>query len=262
MRELFDLVFLALLQGVAEFLPISSSGHLVIAQKLLGMHQPGILIEVTLHAGTLLSVIVFYRMRIWELVTGVLTGCRESWQTALQIVISAIPAILFYFVFKSQVDAAFESTHAVGMALIFTGSVLLAVRWSRRQEGAVTILRALIIGLAQAIAILPGVSRSGMTISAARISGVAAEKAAEFSFLMSLPLIAGATVKEFLEAGASSASTTPDGVPLHMLVIGASVAAVAGYFALTALVRLLRSGYFWCLGIYCLFAGTLTWLFL
>jgi len=262
MSDTLNVFLLSILQGVAEFLPISSSGHLVLGKHLLGLESPGTRLEVALHVGTLFSVLVFYRKHIVELVKGVFTGCRESWQMALNLAVSAVPAVIFYLLFHKAVDESFESTRFVGSALLFTGLMLCAVRWfSGKAGGAVTIPRAIAVGIAQAIAILPGVSRSGMTISMARVMGVAPEKAAEFSFLMSLPLIVGATLKDILYPP-SATEATQVGVSFWLLAIGALVAGIVGYFALTLLVRLLRGHHFWMFGIYCLAVGSLALAFL
>ena len=263
MTGLLNVFLLSVLQGVAEFLPVSSSGHLVLGKHLLGLESPGVRLEVALHVGTMFSVLAFYRVRIVALIKGVFTGCRESWRMAINIAVSAVPAVIFYLVCHKAVEASFESVRAVGMALIFTGVVLCAVRWfsGKGKDGMVTLPRAVVIGIAQAIAILPGISRSGMTIATARVAGVAPGKAAEFSFLMSLPLIAGAALKDALSSSSPS-DIVHAGVPFGHLIMGALIAGIIGYFALTLLVRLLRGHQFWMFGIYCLVAGGLTLAFL
>ncbi|MCL1920092.1 MAG: undecaprenyl-diphosphate phosphatase [Kiritimatiellaeota bacterium] len=264
MSDTANVFVLSILQGIAEFLPISSSGHLVLGKHLLGLESPGTRLEIALHVGTLLSVLAFYREVIFRLAKGAFTGCKESWRMVLHIIVACVPAIIFYLLFRKSVDAFFESTRTVSLALIFTGVVLCALRWvSVKGGGAVTLPRAVAIGLAQAVAVLPGVSRSGMTIAMARMTGVAPEKSAEFSFLVSLPLIAGATVKEVLHASpALSHDVPPAHVPLGLLVVGVLIAACVGYVALTLLVRLLRGNHFWCFGVYCLVAGALAQAFL
>jgi len=139
--------------------------------------------------------------------------------------------------------------------------VLLALRWIPVQEKGLTLWRALFIGIAQAIAVLPGVSRSGMTISAARMSGVSAQKSAEFSFLASIPLIAGAALKKLLESFSEAPVQGSGALSPLLLVAGIVISAIVGYFALSLLVRILRGRFFWCFGIYCLIAGCCTILF-
>jgi undecaprenyl-diphosphatase len=261
MDTTFQVIILAVLQGIAEFLPISSSGHLVLGQSILGLKTPGVTLEVVLHVGTLVSTLVYYRKEILDILKGFFTGCRDSYQLAIQIVLSSLPAIIFYLLFKDRVESTFESPKVVGIALMFTGCVLLALRWIPLQEKGITLWRALFIGFAQAIAVLPGVSRSGMTISAARMSGVSAKKSAEFSFLASIPLIAGAALKKLLESFSEAPTQGAGDLSPLLLIAGTCISAIVGYFALSLLVRILRGRYFWCFGIYCLIAGCCTLLF-
>ena len=262
MNDTLTVFILSVLQGVAEFLPISSSGHLVLGKHLLGLESPGARLEIALHVGTLFSVMAFYRERIIGLIKGMFAGCKESWWMVGNIMISTIPAVIFYVLCHKAVDETFESTRFVGAALVFTGVVLCAMQWFSRKvkDGEVTLPRAVAVGIAQAVAILPGISRSGMTISMARITGVAPEKAAEFSFLMSMPLIAGAVLKDALFS--ESAEVAQVGVSFGLLLAGAIIAGIVGYFSLMWLVRLLRGQHFWMFGVYCLIAGCLSLLFL
>lgn len=258
MREFFDVMLLAVVQGIAEFLPISSSGHLVLAQSLLKINTPGVRLEVVLHLGTMISIIVYYRTVLWRLIRGALCGERASWITVAHIAVSAVPAAFFYLLFHNKVDAFYENSHAVGGFLIFTGVVLCALRWLQCGNGPVTGGRALLVGFAQALAVLPGISRSGMTIAAARMTGIAPAVAAEFSFLMCLPLLAGAALLDLLGVTAPPGSVSP---PTWLLLAGALVSAGVGYAALALLVRTLRGGRFWLFGVYCLAAGAVTLFF-
>ncbi|MDR2850301.1 MAG: undecaprenyl-diphosphate phosphatase [Verrucomicrobiota bacterium] len=256
MREIIDVVVLAVLQGIAEFLPVSSSGHLVVAQHLLHLDTPSMRLAVILHLGTMLSILAFYRKRLLALTLGALRGDRSSWATAAHIVVSAIPAAFFYFLCHDKVDAFYEDPRAVGGFLMFTGVVLCALRWMHCGDGPVTGARALLVGIAQALAVIPGVSRSGMTIAAARMAGIAPDTAAEFSFLMCLPLLAGGALLDLLGATAQPAGAAA--LPGWLLPAGAAISAAVGYAALALLVRTLRSGRFWLFGVYCLLAGAAT----
>lgn len=265
MKEFLEVTALAALQGVAEFLPISSSGHLVIGQNLLGMNVPGMQLDVLLHFGTLLAIFAFYRRRIGELLGAMLlprVGAgerREAWEFAGKIVASALPAVATYLCFREWVEALFENSRMVGALLMFTGAVVGGTRFLPRGKKGVSWLRALLMGCGQAVALLPGVSRSGMTIASARTGKVEPEKAAEFSFLMSAPLILGATV---MEVGAAFGGGDGEpGMDWRLLVWGAGVAAVVGYWALAALVKTLRGRWFWLFGPYCVMAGLMTVLF-
>ena len=188
MQEFFNVTILAVLQGVAEFLPISSSGHLVIGQHLLGMNPPGMRLELFLHVGTLVSIFVFYRQPIASILLGLFASDaarrREAWAYAAKILLSALPAVVIYFSFQKSIDDLFENARMVGALLMFTGAVLAGTRFLPRGQRPVSFLRALLMGCGQAVALLPGVSRSGMTLASARAGRVAPEAAAEFSFLM------------------------------------------------------------------------------
>lgn len=251
---MLEVTLLSVLQGVAEFLPISSSGHLVIGQHLLGMNVPGVRLDVFLHVGTLASICAFYRRTIARIVR------RLEWAYAAKVAVSALPAAAVYFLFGGFIREIFEEARAVGALLMFTGAVLIGTRFLPRGGKDVSFFRALLMGLCQALALLPGVSRSGMTLAGARVGKVDAEKAAEFSFLMSTPLILGAAVLEFADS-LRAAGPAADEISWLLTVYGASLAAVVGYFSLKLLIAALRGRWFWLFGPYCLTAGLLTILF-
>ena len=247
MIEALRVAVLAVLQGVAEFLPISSSGHLVIGRHFLGLSDAGLRLDVFLHVGTLAAVFVFYRRTIVRIVV------MREWAYALKIVLSAVPVGIVGVLLRHQIEGAFSAPRAVACALLFTGVVLIATRWLRRGAKDVTWLNALVTGLAQAVAILPGVSRSGMTISAARTMGISPVKAAEFSFLMSAPPIAGAALLDVLSFGSEGAAASS--TPWALVMFGCVLSAVVGYFSLKVLVKTLDSDKFWLFGPYCLVAS-------
>lgn len=245
-----EVTLLSVLQGIAEFLPISSSGHLVLGKQLLGMQDVGLRLDVFLHVGTLLAIFAFYFSIIRRIVVNL------EWSYLLKVVVSAVPVGIVGVLFHSRLEEIFSSPRMVGVALIFTGFILTATRFLPKGRLDVSYSRAFWMGLAQAIAILPGVSRSGMTIAAARIAKVDAEKSAEFSFLMSAPPIAGAALLEVMKgAGAAAESAAEVSWPLTMY--GCILAAVVGYFSLMLLLKSLKSRWFWLFGPYCLCAGLL-----
>ena len=246
---MIEVLVLSVLQGVAEFLPISSSGHLVLGRRLLGLGDVGMRLDVFLHVGTLLSIFCFYFAVIRRIV------CRCEWPYVAKIVVSAIPAGLVGVLFKDELEQAFASPRMVSFALIFTGLVLTVTRFLPKGDREVSFGRALAMGFAQAVAILPGVSRSGMTLAAARATKVDAEKSAEFSFLMSAPPIAGAALLETLKALKATATAPVQEVSWGLCAIGAVVAAVVGFFALKLLVSSLKGRWFWLFGPYCLIVG-------
>lgn len=248
---MLEVTILAVLQGVAEFLPISSSGHLVLGKSMLGLGEAGLRLDIFLHVGTILSILVFYFSIIRRIIVNL------EWSYLLKIVVSAVPAALVGVLFKDDLEALFASPKMVGGALIFTGVVLTLTRLLPKGDREVSLGRALIIGLAQALAILPGVSRSGMTLAAARASKVEASRSAEFSFLMSVPPIAGAALLEVLH-GLKDSSAAAGEVSWSLVIYGGILSAVVGYFALKVLVSALKGKWFWLFGPYCLLAGLLT----
>ncbi len=260
---MFEVLVLSVLQGVAEFLPISSSGHLVLGRSLLGLGEAGLRLDIFLHVGTLVAVFAFYWATVWRLTKGLFS--REAsdrataWGYALKIALSAVPAGLVGVLFKDQIETAFATPRMVGFALLFTGVVLTATRFLPKGAKDVSWLRALAMGVAQAVAILPGVSRSGMTLAAARAAKVNAEKSAEFSFLMSAPPIAGAALLEVLKGmGGAAEGAAAFEVSWGLCAAGAALAAVVGYFSLKLLVSSLKGRWFWLFGPYCLLAGLVT----
>lgn len=247
---MLEVTLLSVLQGIAEFLPISSSGHLVLGKQLLGMQELGMRIDIFLHVGTLLAIFAFYFSVIRRIFVNL------EWSYMLKVVLSAVPAGVVGVLFKDQLEEAFASQKMVGCALLFTGTVLTATRFLPKGGKDVSFLSALWMGLAQAVAILPGVSRSGMTLAAARAAKVDAEKSAEFSFLMSAPPIAGAALLELLKGMKAAEAATAE-VSWGLTVYGCALAAIVGYFSLKLLVKSLKGRWFWLFGPYCLAAGLL-----
>ena len=256
---MFETTILAILQGVTEFLPVSSSGHLVIAQHLLGVDAPGMRLDIFLHLGTLVAIFAYYRKTISSLSLGAFSRNPATriaaWLYAAKLALSAVPAVVVYFLFKEDIEGLFENARMVGALLMFTGAVLVGTRYLPRGSKDVSFLRALVMGCCQALALLPGVSRSGMTLAGARGGRVDAGKAAEFSFLMSAPLIIGASLLELFKGA-------HDGSPGWGLTLyGLALSAIVGYFSLALLVRTLKGKRFWLFGAYCFIAGLCTLVF-
>lgn len=258
MTEFLKVTVLSVLQGIAEFLPISSSGHLAIGQELVGLETPDLRLEIFLHAGTLVSILIFYFGTVWRIV-------REfEWVYVCKILVSALPAVVVYALFHDAIEDLFANTRMVGALLMFTGAVLIGTRYLPRGTQDVSFLRALLMGFGQAVALLPGVSRSGLTLASARAGKVDPAKSAEFSFLMSAPLILGAMLLQVLKmAGVTgdAEAAADGGLGWGLLVYGAALSAVVGYGALVLLVRALKGKWFWLFGPYCLTAGLLTLVF-
>lgn len=259
----WEAVVLGVVQGLTEFLPVSSSGHLVVGQALLGIELPGVGFEVAVHFATLVSVLVAYRGRVGALMLGSVRLDPATWRYLGLIALANVPAAAVYFLLGDVVEAAFETPAAAGVAFLVTGGVLWSARGVVRRgdagssSGAPGPGVAMLIGVAQAFALVPGISRSGSTVVAALWLGVKAGDAAEFSFLMSVPAILGATLLQVMDAGgaASALGTLP-------LVLGAMTAAVTGLLAIRIFLAVLRARSFhrfalypWILGL--LFLGYL-----
>ena len=244
---MLEVTLLSILQGIAEFLPISSSGHLVLGKELLGLGDTGMRLDIFLHVGTLLAVFAFYL----KVIVRIVKEC--DWRYLLKIVLSAVPAGIVGICFKDHIEAAFQSPLMVGFALIFTGLTLTITKVLPKGDKSVTTSSALLMGVAQALAIIPGVSRSGMTLVAARSAKVEAAKSAEFSFLMSSLPIAGAAILEIMEA-----TPAVNEVSWGLTLYGALLSAIVGYISLALLLKSLKSDKFWLFGPYCLIAGITT----
>ena len=254
-------LILAAVQGLTEFLPVSSSGHLVLAQRVLDVQSPGPALELFLHLGTLVSVCAFYRSRLLALAASFFRGERAGWLYAAWIAVSAIPAGLFYKTCGNRIDAVYDSHRTVAALLVLNGALLLlsALADRRKADKPLGFGRALAMGVGQALAVLPGVSRSGTSISAGRLSGLGPKTAAEFSFVMSVPVIAGAALLEFFAADGPSGGLP---VPAGTALAATAVAAAVGWLALRTVVRMLERGAFWTFGLYCVAAGAAALLFL
>ncbi len=248
---MLDAIFWGLIQGLTEFLPVSSSGHLVLIPALLDREGPDLATTAMLHLGTLAAVVVYYRSDLAAMVK----FDRPARRLITLLVIGTIPAALLGFIFKDKVAELIEDPGTVAIMLIVTGLVLLATELLRLGDKKITDispLDSLLTGLAQALALIPGISRSGMTISAGLVRGVGKQEAARFAFLLGIPVIAGAgllEMAEFLQSGESISGEVWAGV---------AVAAVSGYAAIAFLIRLLGRIGLAPFGIYCIAFGTLS----
>jgi undecaprenyl-diphosphatase len=259
MPSIISLIILGIIQGITEFIPISSSGHLVLSKFLLGFPSDGVLLEVALHAGTLVPILIFYRKRIFTLIDGVFRCNMECCQMAITLIVATIPAVVLHLTLRHFVERLYHAPLFVAFALCMTGMVLiLPIRRTLKPTSQISILHASLIGIAQGFALMPGISRSGSTITMARHLGIEPAKAAEFSFFMAIPVLAGAIVLEIPRIG----NLLNEEVEATGVIIGMLTSAVVGYFALAVLMRMLAKGKFWIFGIYCLLLGATASLFL
>ena len=248
---------LGIVQALTEFLPVSSSGHLVIVQDLLGGQTGGdAAFEVAVHMGTLLSILVILRREVASLMGGFVSVKYRypSWREEVTfILLSAIPAGIIGVLFKDELEHSFGNLKGVGIALILTGVLLLTTRNRAGTRQSLSIWDSLWIGLAQAVAILPGVSRSGSTISVALWLGIQRERAAKLSFLMSLPVIGGAGLLKGLDLAEQPISSAA----FISLIVGTTSSFVFGLFALRLMLRWISRPSFAYFGVYCIGAGSL-----
>ncbi len=257
--EYVHTIILGLIQGVAEFLPISSSGHLVIAGALLQQYsatslpKEGAVLEIALHFGTLLSILVVYRRDLWAVM--------KDFRMLLLIVIATIPVGFAGMLLKDHVDEIFSKPLLAGVALLMTAAFLLVGRWLQNRGPTaekMTVGSAVMIGLFQAVAIIPGISRSGSTIAAGLACGLKRADAARFSFLIAIPAIGGASVVKMKDFVTGEATL---GGNLWPVVAGTTVAFVVGIVALRWLIRLVVADRLHWFAIYCVVAGlaTIVW---
>lgn len=260
MENLFKVIILAIIQGVTEFLPVSSSGHLVLSKYFMGLESAqGATLEIVLHSGTLISILVFYWRHLGQILAGIFRREKESVRFVLLLLLGCVPAIIVAFVASDQLQEAFGHPRFVSCTLMVTGVFLIASHFAKPGKKAVGWVSGLVIGLAQAVAMLPGISRSGSTIGIARFLGIEPKQAAEYSFLMSAPLLAGASLMALKDMAENGNACGSSGLELG---VGFLVSAVVGYFSIKWLVSLLYRGRFWRFGIYCLSVGFITFLLL
>ena len=250
-----DAIILGVIQGFTEFLPVSSSGHLEIGKAILGdnsIPEDSLLFTVVLHFATALSTIVVFRKDIWELINGLLKfKWNEETQFSVKIIISMTPAVIIGLLFEEQLEAFFGGSIAfVGAMLLVTALLLWLADRSKKTGKKVSNSNAFVIGISQAIAMLPGISRSGATISTSVLLGNDKSKAARFSFLMVVPLILGKIAKDLVGGELFSES-----INYSSLGLGFLAAFISGLIACTWMIKLVRQSKLTYFSIYCVIVG-------
>jgi undecaprenyl-diphosphatase len=262
-------VLLGVIQGLTEFLPVSSSGHLVLFQKIFGIEEPALLFDTMLHVGTLAAVFVVLWADIWAILR------KLNQPLTAYLIIATIPAVVFALVFKKPLEKAFETGQFLGLCFLLTSALLvMAELLSRRaargvsahgnlkKAGEMSWLDALIIGILQAVAIIPGVSRSGATLSGALSRRLDRDFAARFSFLLSIPAILGAAIFQ-LKGVVSAIETTVDslalsgGIGTAAIIAGTLSAAIVGFFAVRLMLKIVKEKSLWGFAIYTGILGVL-----
>ena len=258
-------IFLGLVQGIAEFLPISSSGHLSLFQHFFGLTEAGLFFDVLLHLGTLIAIFVYYWRDIvnlvkafLRLVTGLFSkkkkGARKGRKDPgarmiLMLIVATLPLIVVLPI-KDKVESLYSNTIFVGCALVVTGCILFfsdRMAKGKKTVRSATLLDALLVGVGQAVAVVPGLSRSGTTISAGMLRGFSRKFAVRFSFLLSIPAVLGANIISIGDAVAAGIDTSL----LPAYIAGTVVAAVSGYFAIRLVNLLADKGKFGNFAYYC-----------
>lgn len=268
-----EAVVLGVVQGLTEFLPVSSSGHLVLFQHLFGVVEPELLFDICVHVGTLAAVLVVFYRDIAQILSalvrlpgrartaggfGALFSSRPEFRLMALIVVGCIPTAVLGILFAKMAEQLFGAVWLVGLTLVVTGTFLWFTRRRKtagRPIGQMQLKDALIIGLVQGLAIVPGISRSGATISAALYLGIDRDLAGRFSFLLAIPAILGALV---LGLDGEAFHTE---LPIVTIVLGSVTAAVVGYLALIILLKMVRRGHLYRFAPYCWLVGCAAFIF-
>lgn len=254
--EILKAIILGIVQGATEFLPVSSSGHLVLASSLLGFSEQGIVFDVLLHLGTLISVLIVFRKDLLAMLKAPfqwLNGSIDEQQRTyllwdIYVIIATIPAVVIGLSYKEQIERLFTSVTVVCFMLILTGMMMIVSRSVPERGVRVNGFRAFLIGCGQAFAIVPGISRSGTTIFIGMLLGINRQTAARFSFIMSIPAILGAAVLNLKEV----VQQPPGGSEMLLMVLGTVAASVTGYLAIILLLDVIRKNRLPWFGYYCL----------
>ena len=267
--SLTQALFLGLIQGLTEFLPISSSGHLAIFQNFFGLKQPNLFFDVAVHCGTLLAILIVLRQEVFSLVKGSLCfliytlrgqkdniGDHDKVMAKLTglIAIGLIPTALLGFFLRDVVEYIFNSTVAVGIMLLITGTILWITKVAgegHKDIGNISLLDAIIIGFVQGLSVFPGISRSGSTIAFGLFRRLKKGVAVRFSFLLSIPAILGAMVLEWENP------LSQEGELLNV-ILGTLTAALVGYICLKILIRIVQKGHLYFFSPYCWVLGSVT----
>lgn len=242
-------IALGIVQGLTEFLPVSSSGHLVLFQKIFGIEVDCILFDIVVHLGTLLAVVVVFRKSVWECIKN--PFCEK----AQKLVFATLPTVIIALLFKDFFKSSFDGS------LLFIGFLVSAIFMfiadysakNNYQYKNLSYGNSIVMGIFQGLAILPGISRSGSTITSAMVQGVRRNESTEFSFLMSIPAILGSLIFELFDLGGASV-----GVSFLPLALGFVFSAISGYFAIKLMVKVVKKAKFRWFGVYLLLLALFT----
>ncbi|NCC17090.1 MAG: undecaprenyl-diphosphate phosphatase [Clostridia bacterium] len=236
--QIFEAIILGFVQGLTEFLPVSSSGHLVLFQNLFGIHEATQAFTILLHVATLIAVFIYYWRDIWALI------CHPFQRTTLLLITGTIPTVLIALLFNDTFESIFGAGKFIGFNFILTGLILLYAdtrKSGKKKIRNLSLFDSLVVGTLQGVAILPAVSRSGMTISASLARGMDRENAARYSFLLSIPAILGGMVLTIKDMITGEVVLT-EAIGTIPMIIGFITAAVSGYFAIRFMVNIIKNG--------------------
>ncbi len=255
--SIIQALILGIIQGLTEFLPVSSSGHLELVKALFGdesLPQESLTFTVVLHFATALSTLVVFRKEVFEIIKGLFQfKWNEEWIFSIKIIISMLPAVFIGLFFEKELEALFSGRILfVGFMLLITAALLFLADRAKKTAKNVSYTNAFIIGISQAIAMLPGISRSGATISTSVLLGVDRERAARFSFLMVVPLIFGKVAKDIMKGEINFESSQ-----IGVLSVGFIAAFVAGLLACTWMIAIVKKSKLSYFAIYCLIIGSI-----
>lgn len=259
--ELLEAVFLGIVQGLTEFLPISSSGHLVIFQNILNIEEPEIFFDICLHVGTLIAILIVYFRKVLELIkscfdfNGIKDGTNKDFTMVLMIITGSIPTAAIGLFIKKYSHLVFSNIVLTGFMLLVTGGILISSKFFRERENngftrSESIKNALIIGVIQGFAVFPGISRSGSTIVTGLFLGLKRKDAASFSFLLSVPAILGAQLLSLRDVSPEYISSN-----LIPVLAGTFTSFLVGFIALKFLIKLVNRGKLYFFAPYCAFAS-------
>ncbi|MDR0289876.1 MAG: undecaprenyl-diphosphate phosphatase [Treponema sp.] len=254
--SIINAILLGIIQGLTEFLPVSSSGHLVLFQKIFSVEEPALLFDTMLHVGTLVAVFAVLWKDIWAILK------KPIQPLTAYLILATIPTVIAALVFRKPLERAFETGEFLGFCFLITSALLATAELLSKRQGAtlkkhgeMNWLDSLVIGVMQAIAVIPGISRSGATLSGALSRGLNRDFAARFSFLMSIPAILGAAVfhlKDLVKdsAATEAAEAANSGIGAGAMVAGTLAAAIVGFFAVRLMLKIIREKSLWGFAIY------------
>ena len=260
MEGLIKAIILGTIQGLTEFLPISSSGHLVIFSHLLNFKDAGLMFDVFMHLGTLFSIFVLFRKELWQMIISPFAMIKGNatetnryyWRWDLYVILATIPAAIIGLTFEDQIEHIFSSVVAAFVFLFVTGLMMASIPLVKKRTKEITAPMSFIMGIAQAFAILPGISRSGSTIFAGILSGGDREKVARFSFIMSIPAVAGAVILKLKDLIGNPVTSSE----ILNIALGALFSFIFGCLAILWLLDFVKKGKIQWFGYYCLVLST------